>query len=279
MNNLSAPRAEVRTVVTRALAEDLSSLGDITSSLIPPGAPGSGAIVTKGEGMLAGTECVAEVLAQVDPELSIVWEAQDGVELSADQVVARVAGPLESLLTAEHCAMTLLTHLSGVATLTRRYVRAGQNKVRVREGFNTTPGLGALQRAAVRAGGGVNDRSSLSDCIALSSRHLAAISITDAVRRAHMRWPGRAVEVNCRTLSQVDEALSAGVDIVSVDIGSLDIVAAFVEEVHGRCLVEAQGNIELAMMSALVAAGVDLASVTSLVAGAPLEMALELERR
>ncbi len=121
------------------------------------------------------------------------------------------------MLTAERTALNLLGHLSGVATLTRRFVSAAQGRARIRDTRKTTPGLRALEKAAVRAGGGANHRGSLCDGILVKDNHLAGLSITEAVARARHRWPGQLVEIECDTLEQVKEAVEAGAGAVLVD--------------------------------------------------------------
>ena len=151
------------------------------------------------------------------PSIAIQWSAADGDRVEAGRVLGRVNGPLASVLTAERTALNFLGHLSGVATLTRRFVDAAGSTTRIRDTRKTTPGLRALEKAAVRAGGGVNHRASLSDGILLKDNHLAGISIEAAIAEAKRRWPGLACEVECDTLDQVKLAVAAGADLVLVD--------------------------------------------------------------
>src|SRR5207247_7427012 len=159
----------------------------------------------------------AEAFNQVDPAIVVTWSLDDGEELEAGRHVAAVEGPLGSVLAAERTALNFLCHLSGIASLTRRYVRAAAGKARVRDTRKTTPGLRALEKAAVRAGGGVNHRGSLSDSVLIKDNHLAGLSIPQAVARARLRWPGLSVQVECDQRDQVNPAIEAGADLVLLD--------------------------------------------------------------
>src|SRR5205814_2980482 len=133
-------------------------------------------------------------------QVKLPWLADDGIEVSAGQRLAPIEGPLPSIIPGERTALNFLCHLPGVATLTRRFVRATHGRARIWDTRKTTPGLRALEKAAVRAGGGVNHRGSLSDFVLVKDNHLAGLTISEAVRRAGMRWPGRTVEVECENL-------------------------------------------------------------------------------
>src|SRR5262249_48075166 len=147
--------------------------------------------------------------SEVDADIVLDWRASHGGPGVADEGLAVGEGPLAAVLTAERTAPKLLRHLSRVATLTRQYVDATYGSTPMRDTRNTTPGLRALEKAAVRAGGGVNHRGSLSDGILVKDNHLAGLSIEQAVEQAHRRWPGIPCEVECDTLEQVNVALSA----------------------------------------------------------------------
>ena len=277
---LDPPISAVREVVARALAEDLGVFGDLTAGLVPAGATVAAAIVSRGEGVLAGRLAAAEAFGAVDPAIEVRWEAADGDRLAPGTVVARVAGPLSSVLTAERTVLNLLGHLSGVATLTRRYVDAAGDGCRIRDTRKTTPGLRALEKAAVRAGGGANHRGSLSDAILVKDNHLAGLSIAEAVAAAHRRWPGHPVEVECDDLDQVDAAVSAGADLVLVDNMAPPQVAAAVRRVAGRVPVEVSGGVRLADVGAYAAAGASLIAVGALTHSAPvLDIGLDLGER
>ncbi len=278
------PPTAVADAVARALAEDLGVLGDLTSlALVSGGASGAGDIVARAAGVLAGTACATAVYAQLDPAVRLNWRAADGDRLSPGQIIGRVDGPLRSILTGERSALNFLGHLSGIATLTAAYVAAartpgGEHGARIRDTRKTTPGLRALEKAAVRAGGGANHRGCLSDAVLIKDNHLRVVPLAEAVARARSRWPGVTVEVECDTLDQVEQAKAAGADVVLVDNMSPDAVARAVGILGGAAPLEVSGGVTLDTVAAYAAAGADLISVGALTHSAPvLDVALDLE--
>jgi len=267
----------VRGVVSRALEEDLAPLGDITGALIPVDIYVQAELVAREEGILAGRLCATEAFVQVDANVVLSWSLDDGEELDIGSRIAIVEGPLPSLLAAERTALNLLCHLSGVASLTRRYVRAAAGQARIRDTRKTTPGLRALEKAAVRAGGGVNHRGSLSDGILIKDNHLGGLPIEALVRRARLRWPGRSIEVECDTQDQVQQALEAGADLILLDNMDPQRAAECVKRADGRCLVEVSGGVTLETVGAFADAGADLISVGAITHSAPiLDIGLDL---
>jgi nicotinate-nucleotide pyrophosphorylase (carboxylating) len=269
----------VREAVSRALVEDLGNLGDLTSmALIPAVAHGTGRFVARSAGVLAGTAAATEVYAQLDPAMQVTWLQADGDEIQAGQELGWVHGSLRSVLAGERCALNFLGHLSGVATLTRAYVQAAGPGARIRDTRKTLPGLRALEKAAVRAGGGVNHRGGLSDGILIKDNHLRISSIGEAVSRARSRWPGVLVEVECDTMAQVAEAKAAGADLVLLDNMSPEEVAKAAGILGGAIPIEVSGGVALDSVAAYAAAGADLISVGALTHSAPvLDVALDLE--
>src|SRR5579872_4010266 len=231
---MDPPLPAVREVVERALAEDLGVFGDLTAGLVDPQARASGSLVARRPGVLAGRLSASDVFAAVDPSVQLAWAASDGDLLPINKAIATVEGPLASILTAERTALNLLGHLSGVATLTRRFVEAAGPNARIRDSRKTTPGLRALEKAAVRAGGGINHRGSLSDAILVKDNHLAGLSIEEAVATAHARWPSITCQVECDTIDQLKVALAAGADLVLLDNMDPETVTAAVALVGGR---------------------------------------------
>jgi nicotinate-nucleotide pyrophosphorylase (carboxylating) len=277
-NWLDPPVTAVREVVARALAEDLGVFGDVTAGLVPPAAMVRAALVARAPGVLAGRLAATEAFAAVDPAIGVRWAAADGDRVAAGQVLGRIEGPLASVLTAERTALNLLGHLSGVATLTRRFVDAAGTSARIRDTRKTTPGLRALEKAAVRAGGGTNHRASLSEGILLKDNHLGGVSIEAAVARAKDRWPSLMVEVECDTLEQVKVAVEAGADLVLLDNMGPAGVAAAVQLIDRRIPIEVSGRVALDDVAALAAAGADLISVGALTHSAPvLDIGLDLQ--
>ena len=282
--DLHPPVGAVREAVARALAEDLTPLADLTSGLLPTSARATAEFVARSAGVLAGRLCADEAFRQVDPDVTVEWVADDGDDVRAGQVLGRVDGPLASVLTGERTALNFLSHLSGVATLTRRYVEAAAGGAQIWDTRKTTPGLRSLQKAAVRAGGGRNHRGNLSDWVMLKDNHLTVLGITDAVATAKDRWPARTIHVECATLEEVIEALAAGADALLLDNMSPDEVRAAMAAVADHraagghpCLVEASGGINLDTIAAFAATGVDLVSVGALTNSAPvLDIGLDI---
>jgi nicotinate-nucleotide pyrophosphorylase (carboxylating) len=286
-DDLDPPFPAVQEAVARALAEDLLPLGDLTGGLVPSTTLRRAAFVARADGVVAGTACASEACRQVDARLSVEWAVHDGGAVEAGTVVGNVDGRLRSILVAERTALNFLCHLSGVATMARRYRDAaaeGDARARVWDTRKTTPGLRALEKAAVRAGGAVNHRGSLSEAVLVKDNHLGGLSIADAVRLALERWPGRMIEVECDRLDQVDEAVAAGATLVMCDNMSPEQVAAAVAAVRahprgasGAVLVEASGGITLANIAGYAAAGADVISVGALTHSAPaLDIGLDL---
>jgi nicotinate-nucleotide pyrophosphorylase (carboxylating) len=272
------PLTAVREVVARALAEDLEPLGDVTAALLDPAATATATLTARGAGVVAGRLGALEAFARVDAAITVDWHLPDGSAVAPGDAIATVAGPLTSILTAERTALNLLCHLSGVATLTARFVAAAPG-TQVWDTRKTTPGLRALEKAAVRAGGGANHRGNLSEWVLVKDNHLAALGVTEAVRRARSRWPGRTVQVEADRIEQLEEAITAGADIVLLDNMSPDQVAACValRGEAARPLLEVSGGVDLETIGSYATTGVDLISVGALTHSAPvLDIGLDI---
>ncbi len=280
MSAFEPPIGAVRDAVTRALAEDLTPIGNITSALLDPSEVGSGRLVARESGRLAGLECARETFAQVDTSIALDAQAADGDVLAPGSVVAEVSGPFTSILTAERTALNFLCHLSGIASLTARYVEAAGSAggtAQVWDTRKTAPGLRTLQKAAVRAGGGRNHRGNLSEWVLLKDNHVAVIGITEAIRRARDLWPVRPVHVECDRLDQVAEAADAGATVILLDNMGPDQVREAVALVAGRSAIEVSGGVTLETIGELSACGVDLISVGRITQSAPaLDIGLDL---
>ncbi len=281
MSDFHAPGHLVRALVVAALAEDLGPLGDLTAVLVPIDARAAVDIVARAEGVLAGTACATEVFAQVDPMVRVQWLLDDGDAVAAGTKVGEVTGPLRSVLTGERSALNFLCHLSGVASLTRRFVEAAGPTARIWDTRKTLPGLRAVEKAAVRAGGGLNHRGSLSEFVLVKDNHLAGLGISEGVRRARARWPGRTVEVECDRAEQVQEAITAGADMVLLDNMEPDAVRACVSLARttaaAHFLVEVSGGVTLDNVRTYADAGADLISTSVITQSAPaLDLAFDL---
>ena len=274
------PAPAVRDAVARAFAEDLGPLGDLTAALLPPDAKVTAILRARADGVLAGTACATEAFAHLDATVSVTWHLADGDRLGPGDVIATVTGPLASVLTAERTALNFLCHLSGIASLTRRFVDAAaavNPACRIWDTRKTTPGLRTLEKAAVRAGGGVNHRGSLSDFVLVKDNHLAGLTITEAVARARARWPARTVEIECDRLEQVSEAIAAGATLVLCDNMTPAEVAESVSRAGGQALIEVSGGITLDTVGGYAAAGADLISTSAITQSAPaLDIGLDL---
>jgi nicotinate-nucleotide pyrophosphorylase (carboxylating) len=273
----------VREAVAVALDEDLGVLGDITTlATIPESAHGTGRFVSRTDGVLAGTAVAAEVYRQLDPDVTVTWRIGDGDVLGPRSELGRVSGRLRSILSGERTALNFLCHLSGVATQTRKFVDAAGGRVRILDTRKTLPGLRALEKAAVRAGGGHNHRASLSDALLIKDNHLVGLGVDKAVQLASDRWPGRTVEVECERPQQVAEAIDAGAGIVMLDNMSPAQVEKCVEMVRESSrpgvLVEVSGRVTLDTVKEYAAAGADLISTSAITQSAPaLDLALDVE--
>lgn len=264
-------------LVARALAEDVGS-GDVTTRwTVPPGMAGVAEIRAKAPVVVAGLGPARRVFEAVDPGLDLEIEVADGAARAPGERVLTVRGSLASILTAERTALNFLGRLSGVATLTRRFVEAvGGTSARVIDTRKTTPGWRELEKAAVRAGGGTNHRMGLHDMVLVKENHIAAAGgVREAiagVRANNTR--GLEVEIEVRSLDELEVALDLGVERVLLDNMSPDLLREAVERARARSasppLLEASGNVDLDTIAAVAASGVDLISVGALTHSAPV---------
>jgi len=273
--------AEVEDVVARALAEDLGS-GDVTTAaVVPPGGRARARIEQRAPGVIFGIDVAGEVFAQADPELRFEARAEEGAWSEGGEVAA-ITGAAAGILAGERVALNLLGRLSGVATLTARYVRAVEGTgARILDTRKTTPGLRALEKRAVLAGGGFSHRAGLYDAILVKENHaLLAGGVGEAARRALAHAGGADwVEVEVETLEELDEVLVAGVARVLLDNMALAEMSAAVERAYAAgATVEASGGISLDGIRAIAETGVDFISVGALTHSAPaLDLSLVLE--
>ena len=270
MTAFDPPRSVVRRLVEQALDEDLGILGDITSlACVDEGVSGEAVFVARSDGVLAGTALATETYRQLDDQVDVQWYVHDGDSLASGAHIGRVVGPLRSILTGERTALNFLCHCSGIASTTDRYVMAAHGKARVLDTRKTLPGLRAVQRAAVRAGGGFNHRDSLSDAVLIKDNHLAANGLAKSVARARSCWPGRLVEVECDSVDQVIEARDAAVDRVLLDNMTADEVRDAVALLDGAAQVEVSGGVTLETIPAYAESGADFVSVGALTHSVP----------
>lgn len=259
-------------LLSLALEEDLP-FGDVTTdAIVGAESQGLGEFVARSALVLAGAGVAARVFALVDDGSRVEFDARDGDALPAGSRFGRARGALRSLFRAERLALNLLQRMSGVATLTREYVTAvAGTEATIVDTRKTAPGLRALDRLAVRAGGGRNHRSSLSDGVLIKTNHVrVAGSVATAVERARAACPHTLrVEVEVRDLEELREAMAAGADICMLDNMTLAAMAEAVKVNAGSCLLEASGGVRLTTVRAIAETGVDLISVGALTHSAP----------
>jgi nicotinate-nucleotide pyrophosphorylase (carboxylating) len=270
-------------IIRSALLEDLGRAGDLTSdAVVPASATCEGRIVARRDGRVAGVGIAAAVFRTLDAGLEIDLCAGDGADVSSGEVLLRVSGRARAVLSAERTALNLLGRLSGVATLTRAYVDAvAGTRARIVCTRKTTPGLRALEKYAVRCGGGANHRFGLDDAMLVKDNHIAiAGSVRAAIERARAAVGHMVVvEVEVDTLDQLEEVLELGVDAVLLDNLDLETLRRAVAMVAGRMVTEASGGLALDRVGAVAATGVDLVSVGALTHSAPaLDVSLEVTR-
>ncbi|WP_026552880.1 carboxylating nicotinate-nucleotide diphosphorylase [Arthrobacter sp. H20] len=282
--------ADVDRIVAMALAED-APWGDITSdTLIPAAAAARASVVAREAGVFCGQQVIEAALRLTDPRTSVQFQVNDGDTFDVGAVLAVLAGPARSVLTAERIALNLAQRLSGIATLTAQFVTAVHGTgARIVDTRKTTPGLRVLERYAVRCGGGFNHRFSLSDAVLAKDNHLALLTrdgttgLTGALVAAKARLPHTVhFEVEVDRIDQIEPVLAAGVDTIMLDNFTLDELAAGVRLVGGRALVEASGTVRLDTVAAIARTGVNIISsgalthsVRSLDLGLDIDLSLD----
>ncbi len=277
-------RREIDRTVGAALDED-APWGDLTAhAVVPAHARATAELVSRVPGVFSGGDAFAAAFALTDPACVVDSRVAEGEPITPGQVLATVSGPARPVLTAERVALNFCQRMSGIATLTARYVAAvAGTGVRIVDTRKTTPGLRAFERAAVRSGGGANHRFSLSDAVMVKDNHLGVLTaggatITEALLAARARMPHTAhLEVEVDRLDQIEPVLAAGVDTIMLDNFSLADLRAGVAVVAGRARVEASGGVSLDTVRAIAETGVDVISVGALThSAAALDLGLDL---
>ena len=273
---------QLESLVRQALKED-GAFNDLTTiAIVLSDRRGRASIIARAPGIIAGVPLAVSAFRQLDPKIAIRVDVDDGGRVVEGTTVLHLNGHTRALLSAERVALNFLQRLSGIATLTSRYVEAvrGTN-ARILDTRKTTPGLRILEKYAVRAGGGTNHRLDLSDAVLIKDNHLAAVEgdVGLAVRRARELAPaGARLEVECETREQVEAALEAGADIVLFDNMGPELLAECVTLVRGRAETEASGGLGLDSVRRAAETGVDRISIGALTHSAPaLDLALEFE--
>ena len=262
---------EVRDLIDRALAEDLSIGDPTTDILIPPDMESTAALLAKEDGVLAGLDVGLEAFRRLDSRMATTPLMKDGASIRAGDHLGTIEGSVASLLKAERTAVNFMRHMSGIATETRRYVQAVDGyQARIVDTRKTTPGLRFLEKYSVRMGGGQNHRYNLGDGILIKDNHIDALrsdglSLGDVVKKAirHASHTIR-VEVEVESLEQLEEALDAGAEFVLLDNMDFEQMAEAVRVAKGKAFTEASGGITLETVRAVAATGVDIISVGAL---------------
>lgn len=273
-------------IVAAALDED-APWGDATgTALIPADAAAMALLVAREPGVYSGAAIFAAAFRLTDPSIVVTARVGDGERFETGDVIATVSGPARGILQAERIGLNFAQRMSGIATLTARYVAATEGTgARIVDTRKTTPGLRALERQAVRDGGGHNHRNSLSDAVMAKDNHLAVLtadgsSITDALRNVRDRLPHTtSIEVEVDRIDQIEPVLASGVvDTIMLDNFGPDLLRAGIAVVAGRALVEASGGVNLDTVAAIAATGVDVISVGALTHSVrSLDLGLDIE--
>jgi nicotinate-nucleotide pyrophosphorylase (carboxylating) len=268
-----------REIVRRALAEDLG-WGDVTTeATVSSEQRARGIILAKSSCVVAGIQVAEEVFRQLDPAISFQIRRQDCERCAPGDIIAEARGSAAAMLTAERTALNLLQRMSGIATLTRAFVDAAAGSIVVLDTRKTTPTLRALEKYAVRAGGGTNHRSGLDDGILIKDNHIRlAGGVREAVKLMKQAGQEMPVEVEAQSLDQVDQAIAADADVILVDNLPIEQIREAVKRVRGRAKIEVSGGVTLERMSELSKTGADYVSVGALTHSAPAaDISFELE--
>lgn len=272
---------QITSIITRALEEDIGP-GDITTStIIPEDLEARGLIYAKEDLVLAGINVASECFRILDPEIKFKRKFKDGDSVRNGKVIAEIKGNARDIVMAERVALNFLQRLSGIATLTSKFVEKVKDlKVKIIDTRKTTPGLRVLEKYAVKIGGGFNHRFGLYDAVLIKDNHIALSgSIIKAVEKVKKEISHTAkVEVEAKNLEEVKEAIRAGADIIMLDNMDLDMMKIAVKLIKNRVLIEASGNINLENVREIAKTGVDLISIGALTHSAPaVDISLEVE--
>ena len=263
--NLPTLAADITNSVKFALTEDIGS-GDITAQLIPAQQTAQAHIITREDCIFCGKAWVEEVFRQLDPQVEVIWHIEDGQAASANSTLFTLKGNARSLLTGERAALNFVQTLSGTATISHQYAqKVAHTQVKLLDTRKTIPGLRTAQKYAVACGGCHNHRIGLYDAFLIKENHIAACgSIANAIATAHKIAPGKPVEVEVETFEELDQALTAGADIIMLDNFSIADMKKAVAINAGKAKLEASGNINESTLVPTAETGVDFISIGGL---------------
>jgi nicotinate-nucleotide pyrophosphorylase (carboxylating) len=258
---------KIDTIIEAALKEDMPD-GDVTSeNLVPPESVSKAIFLVMEDGILAGIDVAARVFWKIDPHVVFAKNVEDGSTIGAGDTLARIEGPSVSLLKGERIALNFLQRMSGIATLTQKFVKSLEgSQTQILDTRKTTPSLRSLEKYAVKMGGGTNHRLNLSDMVLIKDNHLKIVgNISEAVKRARENaGPDVKIEIETTTLEEVKEAVRSGADMIMLDNMSPERMREVVEWVDGRIPLEASGNVKLSTIKEIASSGVDFISVGGL---------------
>jgi nicotinate-nucleotide pyrophosphorylase (carboxylating) len=260
------PTLQLQKIIDRALEEDLGS-GDLSSRILPKSLEGQAELYAKAIGVVAGIDIVAQIFKRVDPQISTEILISDGTKVVPGTLVMQLRGPLSSILSAERTALNFLQHLSGIATATREAVEQVEGLlVKITDTRKTLGGWRALQKYAVRVGGGYNHRFGLYDAVMLKDNHLTAMGGLTAAVEAAYKQLGHMVklEVECESMAQVQEALDCGVEVIMLDNMTTEQMQQAVSLINHRAIVEASGGMKTGRLREVAETGVDVISIGAL---------------
>jgi nicotinate-nucleotide pyrophosphorylase (carboxylating) len=287
LNNPQLSERQLEAVINAALEED-SGRGDVTSeALIPPDLTGKATLLVKEKGVLAGIGVAERVFDTIDPTLDVNILINDGAAVKPGDIIAAITGSIISILEAERTALNFLQRLSGIASTTTQYVAAIKGTdAKIYDTRKTTPGLRALEKYAVRMGGGVNHRMNLAEAVLIKDNHIAAcramgMNLKDIILKARKTAPaGISIEVEVTNTHEAEEALKAGADIIMLDNMNIEEMKKVVKIVNGRVKLEASGNITLDNVRQAALTGVDIISIGALTHSyKALDISLEMENQ
>jgi nicotinate-nucleotide pyrophosphorylase (carboxylating) len=275
------PRHLVDNAVLNALAEDLGQAGDLTSqAVLAPDAWAVASMAAREMGIVAGLDLAAAAFRLVGDGVSFEPQIQDGHRVEAGGIVALVSGPARLVMSAERVALNFVNHLSGIATLTRRYAdEVAGTTAKICDTRKTTPGLRAFEKYAVRCGGGANHRYALNDAILIKDNHIAVAGSVTAAYKAAEAFAGHlvAIEIEVQTLAELEEALDVGARIVLLDNMDNDTLRQAVAINAGRAKLEASGGVKLDRVRSIAETGVDYISTSQITMGSkPLDLGLDV---
>ncbi|MFN0217926.1 MAG: carboxylating nicotinate-nucleotide diphosphorylase [Hyphomicrobium sp.] len=267
------PVTLIEAAIRSALDEDLGLAGDVTTNAtISESARAEAAIAARTAGVVSGIDVAEAAFRALEPSVQFQTLVNDGQAVGAGQNIVRIAGSARALLTAERVALNFMGRMSGIATLTRRYVEAvAQTEAKITDTRKTTPGLRAFEKYAVRCGGGHNHRNGLFDAVLIKDNHIIAAGGLSSALKAARKAAGHLmkIEVEVDTLDQLDEALKFDIDAVLLDNMSTEQLREAVRRVKGRCVTEASGGVNLDTVKAIAQTGVDVISIGALTHSAP----------